>query len=226
MCAAGTGSFLHELANKFGINIVDEFQEIALSTDRPIKLAERCTVFMESDLVSYDQRGAEMQDLIAGLCYAIAHNYLEKVVGTKKIGRRIVFQGGVAGNQSVASAFENILDNPLTISEHHNVTGAYGAALTARDAALASTHFAGFDLKDRPYEMKTFECQKCPNLCRVHEIYIDGRLGSYYGSVCGRYEKVSDRALYSHLPDLFQERNTHLMERGDSLLSPSERSWI
>ncbi|GAJ07397.1 unnamed protein product, partial [marine sediment metagenome] len=47
VCAAGTGSFLHELANKYGINIVDEFQEIALSSETPVKLAERCTVFME-----------------------------------------------------------------------------------------------------------------------------------------------------------------------------------
>ncbi len=76
VCAAGTGSFLHELANKYGINIVDEFQEIALSSDHPIKLAERCTVFMESDLVSYHQKGVPENDLIAGLCYAIVHNYL------------------------------------------------------------------------------------------------------------------------------------------------------
>ncbi|MBW1896454.1 MAG: CoA activase, partial [Deltaproteobacteria bacterium] len=220
VCAAGTGSFLEEQAARLKISIRETFSDLAFSSGRPADLGARCTVFMESDLIHHQQAGVSVNDLTAGLSYAIAHNYLEKVVGTKKIGRRIVFQGGVAGNQSVASAFENILDNSLTISEHHNVTGAYGAALTARAAASASTHFAGFDLKDRPYEMKTFECQKCPNLCRVHEIYIDGRLGSYYGSVCGRYEKVSDRALYSHLPDLFQERDTRLMadfdEGGDA----------
>jgi activator of 2-hydroxyglutaryl-CoA dehydratase len=81
VCAAGTGSFLHELANKHGINIVGEFQEIALSSDRPVKLAERCTVFMESDLVSYHQKGVAREDLIGGLCYAIVHNYLNRVVG-------------------------------------------------------------------------------------------------------------------------------------------------
>jgi predicted CoA-substrate-specific enzyme activase len=80
VCAAGTGSFLHELANKLSINIVREFQDIALSSDSPINLAERCTVFMESDLVSYAQKGARLQDLIAGLCYAIVHNYLNRVV--------------------------------------------------------------------------------------------------------------------------------------------------
>jgi len=64
VCAAGTGSFLHELANKLKINIVREFQDIALSSDSPINLAERCTVFMESDLVSYAQKGARVQDLV------------------------------------------------------------------------------------------------------------------------------------------------------------------
>ena len=94
VCAAGTGSFLHELANKLKINIVREFQDIALSSDSPINLAERCTVFMESDLVSYAQKGARLQDLIAGLCYAIVHNYLNRVVEKRRIGKRIMFLGG------------------------------------------------------------------------------------------------------------------------------------
>ena len=89
VCAAGTGSFLHELSNKNSINIVHEFQELALSSDRPIKLAERCTVFMESDVVSFAQKGARKPDLMAGLCYSIVHNYLNRVVGKRKIGNHI-----------------------------------------------------------------------------------------------------------------------------------------
>jgi activator of 2-hydroxyglutaryl-CoA dehydratase len=99
VCAAGTGSFLHELANKYGINIVGEFQDIALSSRTPVKLTDRCTVFMESDLVSYYQKGASRKDLMAGLCYAIVHNYLNRVVGKRKIGRRIMFLGGPSLNQ-------------------------------------------------------------------------------------------------------------------------------
>ena len=215
VCAAGTGSFLEEQASRLKVPIRGDFSNLALASKTPADLGARCTVFMESDLIHYQQAGYKLSDLAAGLSYAIAHNYLEKVVGTKKIGRRIAFQGGVAANRSVVAAFENILGKPLTTSEHHNVTGAVGAALAARDRRPASTRFAGFYLKDRPYEVKTFECQKCPNLCRVHQIYIEGKLCSYYGSLCGRYEKVSDRALYSHLPDLFAERDTHLMEGFD-----------
>ncbi|MBW1675931.1 MAG: hypothetical protein JRJ79_04865 [Deltaproteobacteria bacterium] len=215
VCAAGTGSFLEEQAARLRVPIRGAFSNLAFASRTPADLGARCTVFMESDLIHHQQAGYSLSDLTAGLSYAIAHNYLEKVVGTKKIGRRIVFQGGVAANQSVTAAFENILGKPLTTSEHHNVTGALGAALAARVRSSASTRFAGFCLKDRPYEVKSFECQKCPNLCRVHQIYIEGRLRSYYGSLCGRYEKVSDRALYSHLPDLFRERDIRLMEGFD-----------
>jgi predicted nucleotide-binding protein (sugar kinase/HSP70/actin superfamily) len=179
---------------------------------------------MESDLIHHQQTGYGLSDLTAGLSYAIAHNYLEKVVGTKKIGDRIVFQGGVAANQSVATAFENILGKPLTISQHHNVTGALGAALAAKDRAPEATRFAGFHLKDRPYEIKAFECAKCPNLCRVHQIYVEGKLRSYYGSLCGRYEKGSDPALYSRLPDLFRERDTRLLGSFDEESAAGEGS--
>jgi predicted CoA-substrate-specific enzyme activase len=93
VCAAGTGSFLHELSNKNSINIVNEFQELALSSNSPIKLAERCTVFMESDVVSFAQKGARKPDLMAGLCYSIVHNYLNRVVGKRKIGNHIHVPG-------------------------------------------------------------------------------------------------------------------------------------
>ena len=211
VCAAGTGSFLEEQAARLKVPIQATFSDLAFASRTPADLGARCTVFMESDLIHHQQAGYSLSDLTAGLSYAIVHNYLEKVVGTRKIGNRIVFQGGVAANQSVATAFENILGKSLIVPEHHNVTGAIGAALAARDLAPASTCFAGFHLKDRPYEVKTFECQKCPNLCRIHEIYIDDRLRSYHGSLCGRYEKVTDSSVYSGLADLFQERDVRLM---------------
>ncbi|MEW5725769.1 MAG: acyl-CoA dehydratase activase, partial [Thermodesulfobacteriota bacterium] len=80
VCAAGTGSFLEEQAEKLGLNIKEEFGEIALSAPNPVQLGERCTVFMESDLVHYQQQGVELPDLVGGLCYSIVTNYLNKVV--------------------------------------------------------------------------------------------------------------------------------------------------
>jgi predicted CoA-substrate-specific enzyme activase len=224
VCAAGTGSFLEEQAARLKVPIRKTFSDLAFSSKAPANLGARCTVFMESDLIHHQQTGESLGDLTAGLSYAIAHNYLEKVVGTKKVGHRILFQGGVAANQSVATAFENILGKSLTIPEHHNVTGALGAALVARSREPASSRFAGFHLKDRPYELKAFECQECPNLCRIHQIFIDDKLRSYYGSLCGRYEKLSDRSHYAHLPDLFRQRQRQLMEGFDEKRSLSVAS--
>ena len=85
-CAAGTGSFLQEQAEKLKINIEQEFGDRALSAECPVGCGERCTVFMESDLVSHQRRGAKTDDIVAGLAYSIVSNYLTKVVGDRKIG--------------------------------------------------------------------------------------------------------------------------------------------
>ena len=206
VCAAGTGSFLEEQAARLKIPIRKSFSNMAFSSDTPVDLGTRCTVFMESDLVHHQQTGKTVRDLTAGLAYAIASNYQEKVVGGKKIGRHVLFQGGVAGNESVAAAFENLFGQPINTPEHHNVMGAMGAALAATARKGNTTRFAGFHLKDRPYAVKTFMCRKCPNRCRIHGIYIQDRLTSYTGSLCGRYDKSADRGNHSRLPDLFQER--------------------
>jgi predicted CoA-substrate-specific enzyme activase len=66
-CAAGTGSFLEEQAEKLGVNIVDEFSALALSSRAPLRLGERCTVYMEMDVTASLRKGAAKQDVIAGL---------------------------------------------------------------------------------------------------------------------------------------------------------------
>jgi predicted CoA-substrate-specific enzyme activase len=212
VCAAGTGSFLEEQAARLNISVRRTFSDLAFSSHGPSNLGARCTVFMESDLVHHQQNGQNINDLVAGLAYAIARNYQEKVMGAKKAGRRILFQGGVAGNPSVAAAFENVLGSPVTVPDHHNVTGAMGAALAARDRQEGFTRFAGFDVDNRPYDVKTFECGKCPNLCCIHCIYVDGVLRSYHGSLCGRYERSSLSGLSADLPDLFAERKDRLLK--------------
>ncbi|MFW5731319.1 MAG: acyl-CoA dehydratase activase, partial [Desulfonatronovibrionaceae bacterium] len=133
ICAAGTGSFVHELANKMKINIVGQFQDIALSSEKPVNLAERCTVFMESDLASYAQKGACQQDLIAGLCYAIVRNYLNRVVENRTIGNKIMFLGGPSLNKGIVAAFERILDKEIITPRHREVMGAYGSALAVQE---------------------------------------------------------------------------------------------
>jgi predicted CoA-substrate-specific enzyme activase len=195
VCAAGTGSFLHELSNKYGINIVGEFQDIALSSDNPVKLAERCTVFMESDLVSYHQKGVRKKDLIAGLCYAIVYNYLNRVVGKRKTGQKVMFLGGPSLNKGVVAAFENVLGRGLIIPKHREVLGAYGAAISVQEKMRienkSESTFRGLDsaIKDRmEYVEKICHADNhCHNKCKL-KIYDFGGRRSIWGGECGRHE--------------------------------------
>jgi predicted CoA-substrate-specific enzyme activase len=195
VCAAGTGSFLHELANKYGINIVGEFQDMALSSEGPVKLAERCTVFMESDLVSYHQRGASKPDLMAGLCYAIVYNYLNRVVGKRRLGDRVMFLGGPSLNKAVVAAFENVLGRGLNVPRHREVLGAYGAALSVRERQRANgkTESGYRGLRSAIDDRMGFVekvCQAdpgCHNQCKLKIYDFDGRR-SIWGGECGRYD--------------------------------------
>ncbi|MCG2775648.1 MAG: acyl-CoA dehydratase activase, partial [Desulfobacterales bacterium] len=200
VCAAGTGSFLHELANKYGINIVDEFQEIALSSETPVKLAERCTVFMESDLVSYHQKGVSQVDLIAGLCYAIVHNYLNRVVEKRKIGERVMFLGGPSLNKGVVAAFEDVLGRGLLVPRHREVLGAFGAAISVQEKMQMENRnestFRGLDnaINDRMnYKEKICQADpQCHNQCKLKIYDFDGRR-SIWGGECGRYDLIKVR---------------------------------
>ncbi len=213
VCAAGTGSFLQEQADRLEIDIEEEFSKLALSSKAPVDLGTRCTVFMESDLVHHQQVGSPKVDLLAGLSYSIANNYIEKVVGNKRIGKRVYFQGGVAGNKGVVAAFENILGKDIAVPQNHNVTGAIGAALIAMEKRHSGrrSNFAGFDLTDREYDVKSFECQHCPNHCDIKKISIGGEFKSFHGGICDRYELGAEKSGGRALPDLFKEREEMLM---------------
>jgi len=128
ICAAGTGSFIEEQAVKFNIPL-DEFSRMALDSDHPAHLGERCTVFIESAMAASLAEGVEMRDLTAGLCYSVAGNYLNKVVGLKKIGSKIFLQGGIAYNQGVVNALRAVSEREIVVPPFFSVTGAYGIAL-------------------------------------------------------------------------------------------------
>jgi predicted CoA-substrate-specific enzyme activase len=217
-CAAGTGSFLEEQADRLQIGIERDFSRLAFSSPRPAMLGERCTVFMESDLVHYQQQDAKIEDLTAGLAYAIVENYTKRVVGSRPIGNNILFQGGVAGNDSVVSAFRQTLDRPVTVPPYHEVSGAIGVALLAREELAAKTappptKFKGFDLSERQYTFSTFVCKSCPNLCEINQVDITGEAPVFFGARCDIFDRKSQRraAVRRELPDWFAERQALLL---------------
>jgi predicted CoA-substrate-specific enzyme activase len=206
-CAAGTGSFLEEQADKLGINIKEEFGDLALSSEGPVALGERCTVFMESDLVHHQQNGVGTKDLAAGLCHGVVANYLGRVVETRPIGERVFFQGGTAFNEGVAAAFAYRLGRPVTVPDNADVTGAIGAALIARDRRTwEKSSFVGFDLTKRSYKVSSFECRHCPNRCEIRKVEVEGGRPLFYGSRCDRYEESGRQKAPPRFPDLFQFR--------------------
>jgi predicted CoA-substrate-specific enzyme activase len=220
-CAAGTGSFLEEQAEKLNIPIKGEFQKIAFSSENPCRLGERCTVFMENSLMANLQRGSTSEDLLAGLSYSIVQNYINRVVGKRRIGEKIFFQGGVAFNKSVVAAFEKYLDRKITVPPDHDVTGAIGMALIAKrhresqrtDSGGSSelkTAFKGFELSKRPYEISSFECRGCPNVCEINRVKIEGEKGFlFYGGRCEKYD-VRKNKTKNTIPDLFGFREEQL----------------
>ncbi len=232
-CAAGTGSFLEEQAQRLDINIDKEFAEQAFRSSAPIKLGERCTVFMESDLLSYQQQGAQTSDLVAGLSYSIVANYLNRVVGRRKIGDNICFQGGTAFNQAVWSAFEKVTGKPIMVPDHHEVTGALGAASivaehmkNAREQGQSTkSNFRGFEnLISIEYSVESFNCEHCPNHCEIKKVQLPSAEPLYYGSRCDRYN-LKKKSKKTKGFGAFEYRHRMLLEfagLSDKKKSPSE----
>ena len=185
-CAAGTGSFLEEQAEKLGISIKGEFAELALASKHPARLGERCTVFMDRDLTAALLDGARVGDLCAGLAYSVAMNYLNRVVRGRKIGQVIYFQGGTAYNDAVAAAFAQILKKPVIVPPHNGVIGAIGMALLARERmqdANRPSRFRGYDMERVDYTSRDFVCRACSNDCEMKEFVIEGQK-TYWGDKC------------------------------------------
>jgi len=215
VCAAGTGSFLEEQAEKLGLSIKDEFSRLALSSPAPAALGERCTVFMESSLNRLLQQGVAKEDLVAGLCYAIVLNYLGKVVEDRPVGEVIFFQGGTAYNAGVVAAFEKVCGKKIIVPPHHDVLGAIGCALIARDRCTTGTSkFRGFDLGSRPYTVESFECTDCPNACVIRRVSVTGEQPLHYGSRCGKFDEGHRSSRGTDLPRLFAEREQMLLATG------------
>ena len=177
-CAAGTGSFLEEQAEKLGISIKDEFAQMAFDASAPTRLGERCTVFMENSLMANLQRGAETKDLLSGLTYSIVQNYINRVVAGKPVGKRVFFQGGTAFNKAVVAAFEKHLGLEVIVPPNHDVTGAIGMALISMRHMLkegrSRSTFKGWERARTAYSISSFECNGCPNLCEINSVKIEG----------------------------------------------------
>lgn len=181
LCAAGTGAFLSSQARRLGVE-VEDMGDIALTSQHPTQIAARCTVFAESDLVHKIQMGHEKRDIIAGLCSAVAANYLNNVGKGKKIASPVVFQGGVSKNRGVAEAFRRQLNTDIIVDENGHLMGAIGAAILARRSGIRSAF--DFSIRDLSYRTREVNCGKCPNNCEIICVYCGERMIDSWGNRC------------------------------------------
>lgn len=183
LCAAGTGSFLSSQAKRLGMK-VEDFGQIAISSSHPTPIAARCTVFAESDLVHKLQMGYAKNDIVAGLCYSVASNYLNNVAKGKKIKAPVIFQGGVSKNCGVKKAFEDLLQTTIITDEDGHLMGALGSAILAKQQS--KNEVFDFHITNSHFETIGKECPNCPNHCEVIIIKQNGEKLDAFGNRCPR----------------------------------------
>lgn len=183
LCAAGTGSFLSSQAKRLGMDVKD-FGAIALTSQHPTNIAARCTVFAESDLVHKIQMGYAKNDIIAGLCYSVAANYLNNVAKGKKLQDPIIFQGGVSKNIGVKKAFEDLLQTTIQTDEDGHLMGALGSAILAKKNS--KNEVFDFAITNCSFETLGKECPNCPNHCEVIVVKKEGQILDTWGNRCSK----------------------------------------
>ncbi len=186
VCAAGTGSFLDQQAARLGVS-VEAFGDLALKADHPVRIAGRCTVFAETDMIHKQQIGHSVEDIVAGLCDSLVKNYLNNVCRGKEMLSPIVFQGGVAANRGIQRALERELEVSLVIPKNFDVMGAIGAAKLVKRAQFSKTRFRGFDLRQKACSTRGFDCSECGNQCEVVQLLVDHHVVACWGDLCERY---------------------------------------
>lgn len=192
LCAAGTGAFLSASAKRLGLT-VEELAGLSLESKNPTPIAARCAVFAESDLVHKTQIGHAKNDIIAGICRAVAQNYLNNVCKGKKIAAPIVFQGGVSKNEGVKRAFERELGEPIKVDANGHLAGAYGAALLAKKSG--QTRVFDFSALSDDFKAKAVNCVMCANNCEIIRITQNGTLIDFWGNRCEKGRAAVKKSL-------------------------------
>jgi predicted CoA-substrate-specific enzyme activase len=217
VCAAGTGSFIEEQAQKLGCPLA-EYAGRALNSPSPMA-SDRCTVFMERDINHLLFEGYAPDEILATVLHSIAENYLSKVAAEKHIGSVICFQGATAKNRALVAALEQRLGKPIHVSRFCHLAGAIGAALELADTGIRATRFRGITLWRKTIPARVEICRLCANHCKITVADLGGeRVAS--GFLCGRDYDGSSRV------DRNRSGFSLLKERKKAFVLPQPRSGL
>lgn len=230
-CSAGTGSFLEESVSvDMGIP-VNEISSKAISSGFPIAFGERCAAFINTDIRNALQQGTPHEDVIAGLVYSIARNYISRIVGVRSIGEKLLFQGGVALNKSVALAMAAVTKKKVIVPQYPELMGCFGSSLMVKDMLEDGRLLPKvYDLKkllEGTMALKgSFQCQACENLCQINKFIVRGK--EYpFGGLCSKYEtKHQRKQLDEEGQDLIAIRNRLMFEMYGPLTLKNSRGTI
>ena len=183
VCAAGTGSFIEELAGRLGVKLED-YERMAMGKPAPLA-SDRCTVFMERDINQLLSQGYSVEEVLATVIHSVRENYLKKVASESHIGEHVCFQGATAKNRALVAAFEQRLGKTLYVSPLCHLTGALGTALILKEEHKGSSLFRGLNLYQKEIPVDTETCGLCLNKCTISVADVKGEKLAY-GFLCGR----------------------------------------
>jgi predicted CoA-substrate-specific enzyme activase len=216
VCAAGTGSFIEEQAEKLGIPI-QAFSDVAEGSPSP-PISDRCTVFMEKDIDLLITKGVPRNEIAAAVLHSVRDNYLNKVVGNNKIGDKIYFQGATARNRALIASFEQRLGKKIIVSPFCHVTGALGCAIYLWENNVNSENFVGLSFADKDTDIEKETCELCKNNCTLSLIKTETDVVAW-GMKCGR--DYNDKAPKRRIQNSFVIERQKLYKAKDKVYKDS-----
>lgn len=232
VCAAGTGTFLENLAGLLGVEIKEEFSRLAFEAEYAVDLGDTCTLLSQSSLVAAASRGLPLPSQLASLAYSSAKNYITKTVESRPLEGRLIFTGATAKNHALAAAFAAECGREITIPPHPELSGALGSAVIARafhqegqkpDFAFRSLQkLKGFTVSKTKCKAK---CEHEHN-CTLDVIQFNDGSKFLYGDRCGRYSGLEKKVVDERIPDYKVLRNEAFYEAAGEPLQEGLRIGV
>lgn len=215
-CSAGTGSFIEEAAyESLGLKVT-EIQDIAMKSDNPPNFSDQCAAFISSDIKTALQENISIENIVGGLVYSIALNYVNRVKGNRNIGNKIFMQGGVCYNKAIPIAMAALTGKKIIVPPDPGLTGAFGVALGVKEkielGIIKPKHFDLIELANRTVQYhKPFICnggkEQCDRQCSINVIEVNGKRFPF-GGACNKYYNLKNSTKFDYEEyDLVKYRN-------------------